>query len=333
MPDGKSEPLGAGFELTADTVRPYLVGRGLLSDDVFAVVDELTGGVSATVLSVRAPGLSVVVKQALKQLKVNALWTASQDRTEIEAAAMSLCDRMTRGRVPRVLDSNPSAHVVVMELLPKAALNWQDQIDEGYPHVVVGAWAGDTLGRWHAQTAENPAVAEAFDNFDSFEELRLSPFYETVIERLPEASEGVAMRLEELRKRRCFVHGDFAMKNILVAPDRNWIVDFEVAHYGNPVFDVAFFLSFVVLSAIRWEPLIPELRSLSTSFLHGYNETAGIGFAGDMTAMTGHTAALILARTDGKSPAQFLDEPSRRRAREAGIALLQQPERGLWQWL
>ena len=36
----------------------------------------------------------------------------------------------------------------------------------------------------------------------------------------------------------------------------------------------------------------------------------------------------MLARTDGKSPAQFLDPPSRERAREAGIMLLRRPGEG-----
>ena len=45
-----------------------------------------------------------------------------------------------------------------------------------------------------------------------------------------------------------------------------------------------------------------------------------------------HRDQLILARTDGKSPAQFLDPPSRERAREAGVMLLRRPEEGLWQW-
>ena len=49
------------------------------------------------------------------------------------------------------------------------------------------------------------------------------------------------------------------------------MLDFEVAHYGNPVFDLGFFLSFVVLSAVRWEPLAPELRALADGFLRGYD--------------------------------------------------------------
>ena len=99
-----------------------------------------------------------------------------------------------------------------------------------------------------------------FDDLEAFEQLRLRPFHETVIERRPELADGIEPLLEELRTdRRCFVHGDYSLKNMLVGPDGNWVLDFEVAHHGNPVFDLGFFLSFVVLSAIRWEPLAPEL--------------------------------------------------------------------------
>ena len=70
-------------------------------------------------------------------------------------------------------------------------------------------------------------------------------------------------RLEELHERRCFVDGDFAMKNMLVGRDRNWVLDFEVAHYGNPIFDLGFFLSFVVLSAVRWPALLSRTCAAS----------------------------------------------------------------------
>jgi aminoglycoside phosphotransferase (APT) family kinase protein len=128
------------------------------------------------------------------------------------------------------------------------------------------------------------------------------------------------------------VHGDYAMKNMLVGPPGRWVLDFEVAHYGNPVFDLAFFLSFVVLSAVRWPALTAELRQLGDGFLSAYHAAAGEGFAGDRTLISAHTACLILARTDGKSPAQFFDAPSRARAREVGIELVRTPERGLWSW-
>jgi aminoglycoside phosphotransferase (APT) family kinase protein len=133
--------------------------------------------------------------------------------------------------------------------------------------------------------------------------------------------------------RKCLVDGDFAPKNMLVAPDgRSWVFDLEVTHVGNPVFDVGFFLSFPLLSAVRWPELYGDLRELAEGFLDGYAATAGRGFAGDHASITRHTACLMLARTDGLSPAAFLDEPSRERAREVAIGLLTRPQEGMWAW-
>jgi 5-methylthioribose kinase len=321
------------FELNSDTVIPYLVRRGVFPPGVRARVDELQGGVSATVLRVRTAETAVVAKQSLARLKVADDWRAKQMRTDVEAAAMCLCGRLTPGRVPRMLDHDPSAHVVVMELLPDDALNWQTEIEAGRAHIDVGVWAGETLGLWHALTAGDSAVAEAFDDVEPFQQLRLSPFYETVLERLPEAADDIAPRIDELRERRCFVDGDFAMKNMLVGRDRNWVLDFEVAHYGNPIFDLGFFLSFVVLSAVQWPALTLEMRALADGFTRGYCAAAGERFADGDADLAAHTGCLVLARTHGKSPAQFLDGRAREQARGVGLALLRTPERGLWQWI
>jgi 5-methylthioribose kinase len=221
--------------------------------------------------------------------------------------------------------------MVALELLPASARNWQAEIAEQRVHPGLGAWAGRTLGRWHAGTA---GAEDLPGSFASFEELRLVPFHGAVMERRPELAAAIAPYLAELRSvKRCLVDGDYAPKNMLVEPGgRCFVVDLEVVHVGNPIFDLGFFLSFVVLSAVRWPALATELRELADGFHAGYDETAGAGFAGDETAVTGHTACLVLARTDGVSPAAFLDDPSRERARAAGIALLSQPEQGLWSW-
>lgn len=322
------------FELTLENAFAYLVERGVVARGTAVDVFELPGGVSATVIAAHAlaTGEAFVVKQALPQLRVRDEWLATPDRAETEVAAMALCGAITPGVVPAIIDSDATAHALVMELIPPTARNWQAEVGEGRVHAATGTWAGATLGAWHLATSQAP-LPPGFDDLEAFEQLRLRPFHETVIERRPELADGIEPLLEELRTdRRCFVHGDYSLKNMLVGPGGNWVLDFEVAHYGNPIFDLGFFLSFVVLSAIRWEPLAPELVALADGFLSGYDEAAGADFAGARTSVTAHTAALMLARTDGKSPAQFLDPPSRERARDAGIMLLRQPEKGLWQW-
>lgn len=322
------------FELTLENAAAYLAQRGVVPPGTTMELTELPGGVSATVIAASVPpaGDAFVVKQALPQLRVRDEWLATPARAETEVAAMELCAGITPGVVPAIIDSDPEAHALVMELIPPTARNWQAEVGAGRVHAETGGWAGTTLGAWHRATSGRP-LPPGFDDLEAFEQLRLRPFHETVIERRPELADGIRPLLAELRTdRRCFVHGDYSLKNMLVGPDGDWVLDFEVAHYGNPVFDLAFFLSFVVLSAIRWEPLTPELVALADAFLSAYDAAAGVGFAGGRASITAHTAALIVARTDGKSPAQFLDPQSRERAREAGVTLLCHPEKGLWQW-
>jgi aminoglycoside phosphotransferase (APT) family kinase protein len=319
------------FDLTTDTVGRWLDERGLAPTSDLAA-EELPGGVSATVIAVRAPGTSLVVKQALPRLRVADEWLAKPERAETEAAAMRACGSITPGAVPAVLAVDPGSHILAMELVEDGA-NWQAEIAEGRAHTEVGTWAGDVLGRWHAATAADPATPARFPDFEAFEQLRLRPFHETVMKRRPDLAPRIAPYVEQLRgSRSCLVHGDFAMKNILVSPTRQVVLDFEVAHAGNPVFDLAFFLSFAVLSAVRWPGIAPEMQELAAGCLSAYATAAERGLERDDASVTGHTACLVLSRTDGKSPALFFDEPSRGRAREVGLALLERPEQGLWSW-
>ena len=314
------------FELTEETVADWLLDQGLATREEAAAAEiaPLTGGVSAAVFAVRGPTIALVVKQALAELRVSAVWRARIERTDTEVAALELCEQLTPGTVPRVLAHDPVNHVAAIELLPDSSRNWQAEIAEGRVHAGAGAWAGRTLGCWHRLTTGDPTIAETFDDFESFVEQRLDPFHATVERNLPEVAERVAaFRVELTDTRVCFVDGDFAMKNIHVDPagaTGPWAFDFEVAHYGNPLFDLGFFLSFVTLSAIRWPELAPELDRLRAGFLDAYRAEAP--YADNEGSVAGHTACLILARTDGTSPAQFLDDASRQRARETAIEML-----------
>jgi hypothetical protein len=322
------------FRLDVESAAGWIAGHGLNPAGAPLVATELDGGVSASVVAATGDGVAVLLKQALPRLRVADTWEARQERTETEVAALRLFGELTPGVVPRVLAHDPHDHVVAMELLPATARNWQAEIGDGRAWPELGRWAGETLGTWHAGTADRPELTEWFDTFGDFEELRLKPFHETVMERRPELAAAVGACLEELRSvRRCVVDGDYAPKNMLVTPDgRAWKFDLEVAHIGNPVFDLGFFLSFPLLSAVRWPALVDDLQDLAEGFLVGYTAVQGDSVAQDRAAVTAHTACLMLARTDGVSPAAFLDDEARTRARHVAKGLLERPEEGLWSW-
>jgi 5-methylthioribose kinase len=319
------------FELNAATVGPWLAEQKLVEPDAELEVEELAGGVSATVLAVRGADRPIVVKQALPRLRVADEWLAAPRRTATEAEAMRLCGALTPGVVPAVLAFDRERNVLAMELV-EGLRNWQAEVELGSAHAELGAWAGRVLATWHRRTAAMGELAARFPDFESFEEQRLRPFHETVMERRPDLVDAIAPYRDSLRsERRCLVHGDYAMKNMLVGGRGGRVLDFEVAHVGNPLFDLGFFLSFVVLSAVRWPTRTDAMRALAEAFLAAYENELGSRPAQDVVA--GHTACLVLARTDGTSIALFLDERSRAAARDIGVTLLKAPERGLWSWL
>src|SRR5260370_576343 len=73
-----------------------------------------------------------------------------------------------------------------------------------------------------------------------------------VIDRHPELDAVVGPYVDQmLATHRCLVHGDYSPKNVLLGDDGLWVLDFEVGHLGDPVFDVAFLLNHLLLKAIH----------------------------------------------------------------------------------
>jgi aminoglycoside phosphotransferase (APT) family kinase protein len=311
--------------IDAATAGAYLVTRGVLPPGAEPEVEELSGGVSGIVLAVRAPGVALVVKQALPRLRVAEEWTAPARRTDTEAAALRLAARLIPGRVPPVVDSDEREHVVVLQHAPVGWRNWQAELLDGRPHAAAGGWAGDTLGRLHAATAGDADVAAAFDDYEAFALLRLEPYHGAVIERLPHLAPALSPLVAELRDARiCLVHGDYAPKNILLGRDGAWILDAEVAHVGHPVFDLAFFLAFPLLTALEKPELAEACSQLVARFTAAYAQRAA-ALAPSAASLSAHTGAMLLARTDGRSPATFLGPAAVGRARALGERLLLDP--------
>src|SRR5690606_30916798 len=94
-----------------------------------------------------------------------------------------------------------------------------------------------------------PGEVESLRDLKFFRELRIEPFYLHLAERYPQLRIHIEPLVEDLtQKQQCLVHGDFSPKNVLVDPNGNIIIlDFEVGHWGNPVFDVAFLTTHLLL--------------------------------------------------------------------------------------
>jgi 5-methylthioribose kinase len=166
-----------------------------------------------------------------------------------------------------------------------------------------------------------------------FDELRIDPFYRTIAKAHPKIAPRIDALIASMNRPayRCLVLGDFSPKNILVHSMGLTLVDFETAHAGDPAYDVGFFLSHLNLKRLRAEGTGRKatriaLNALAAQFHAGYVATEGtLNVArpyGWSNAVRSHMFACMLARIDGKSPVDYLDETGRNTARAMALKKL-----------
>jgi 5-methylthioribose kinase len=95
------------------------------------------------------------------------------------------------------------------------------------------------------------------------------------------------------------------------------LVDFETGHYGDPAFDLGFFLSHLVLKACYHLPDHAKYFHLTEVFRKSYDRRMLRRVdSADLAALWArgiqNFAACAWARLDGKSPVDYLEDPVRR---------------------
>lgn len=292
--------------LTDSSVVDYLIAKAVISSREAVHVEILTGGVSNTVLGITTNTKSWVLKQALPELKVAEKWEADQRRAIVEADALRLFHTLSPKLVPELVFIDPERFVLIMERVPLESTVWKSDLlnDIFYPEVA--RELGKTLAEWHLFGAKNPKYQAQFMEDSLFEQLRVDPFYRFVSARNPPLQTSISRLIDELESdHSTIVHGDFSPKNIMVDSNHHiYILDFEVMHVGNSIFDLAFLLAHLLCKFFRAEndQIASELSNLAQEFLDAYEQLHSVG-----SSLSSHTALIALARVEGKSPVNYLN--------------------------
>ena len=307
MPD---EP----FTLSPETAPAHLRERGLLDADASGTTaTPLGGGVSNRVVRVDAGDRSFVLKQPLPNLAVEDDWPADVSRVHNEAAAARAYADVIEDagledvRVPAVLDEDEGTHVVVFSCAPDRAAMWKAELLDGRVDAEVARSLGRLLGAVHGRASRDDELRERFADPTPFDQLRVDPYHRTTAERHPEVAEEVRAEAERvLAADRTLVHGDYSPKNVLVdrASGERWVLDFEVAHWGDPAFDTAFMLNHLFIKSVHVDGRREACIDAATTFWSAYCGAAGWDVERETVRELG---VLMLARVDGKSPVEYLD--------------------------
>ena len=123
------------------------------------------------------------------------------------------------------------------------------------------------------------------------------------------------------------VHGDVSPKNILFRAGRPIVLDAECATMGDASFDPAFCLNHLILKALHLPRARPALLAAVSRFWQAYS--AHVDWE-DPAALEERICrlipALMLARVDGKSPVEYLDDAEKDMTRGLATRLIRAPE-------
>jgi aminoglycoside phosphotransferase (APT) family kinase protein len=307
-----------------DTAEAFL--RLLRSDGIVhspsATLTPLPGGVSSEIYRVDDGEDTFVVKRALARLKVRDEWTADLSRNAYERRYLEYVGRFLPRSVPALRKADSGGGYFVMEYLGPEYRNWKDLLLHGSFEPAHAAAAAHILGQIHRFSFGDPDAVTLFGGHSCFDQLRLEPYLLTTGRRHPQLEDLFRAEAQRLAvTSECLVHGDFSPKNILIGADRMVILDCEAAWYGDPAFDICFMLTHLFLKAFVHSGA-PASQRLIPAFWQEYTRVAGRTLDDRVPRLL---LMLLLARMDGKSPVEYLNELQRAFVRRFVYAHLKAP--------
>lgn len=301
--------------LTDATLPAYLVRRGLAPAGRPLVVEPAGDGNINWVRRVRAPdGSSWIVKQARPTLERFPQYQASTERLLFEARWFEVARPLDRdGVCPRVLHLDADARVLVLEDLGAA-----ERLDHA-----LGRGAGVTraleilarlLGAVHGATADGSFAARfANDEMRRLhgEHVFVLPYRANDFPLSPRLrararevqADGALVALADAawaryrEPRGALLHGDVQAGNVLLAATGPKLLDAEIAHVGDPAFDVGTLVAHVLLAALGRGP-VATLPAPVAAIWHAYASAAG-AIAPRFPAVARQAGFEVMRRTIG----------------------------------
>lgn len=275
----------------------------------------LTGGVSSAIWRVALNDQEICVKRAHDRLQVAAEWHAPVERNKFEARYYATLQRIASGLAPRLIYVDRPYNTLVMEFLPPERFSlWKAALMTGQVDRPAAAAVGAALGAIHAATALSAQIASDFDSHRIFSDIRLEPYLLAMIQTHPDLGRPLKQLAERtFSTRRVLVHGDVSPKNILLDGTRPVFLDAECAVYGDPAFDLAFCLNHLLLKRAvlpdRGADLMAAFDRLVDAYLARVTWEPRLAVEARTASLL---PALTLARIDGKSPVEYIDDEALR---------------------
>lgn len=296
-------------------------------------------------------GFCFVIKQPLPKFRTEAEWLVDVARVEVERdCAKLLAELLPAGSVPDVLWYDEANHVLAISCVPTDSVLWKNHLMAGGVSIDAAQQAGVLLAMMHGSTLHNGDAEKRYGDPSFFIQQRTEPYFKSLAVKHPAIAPMFDKVIHKLLSNPlCLIHGDFSPKNIFLVMKKDdgsqdadgkpkrfplshlTLLDFEVAFYGNPAFDVATLVNHLLLKSFHlgkaWRARMMAIDAFVKTYANAVPPELQQRVEADGGAILG---ALLLARVDGKSPAEYLkDEPLRDKVRKTGLAILADADAGL----
>ena len=315
------------YILEVESTPEYLVHQQVISEPSEVRVSLLTGGVSNRVLRVEfhdPQRENWVIKQAREKLAVEQEWLCSVERLIREMDTLQICNQLIKqtqtkspghqASVPEIHFEDRENYVYGMTAASADCRVWKADLLDGEVDPRVAQGCGWLLGVLHAGSWGHDAVQQSIGSTEFFDDLRLDPYYRQIARVHLELKESVERLLTlNQQHRHCLVHGDYSPKNILVNDSSVVLLDFEVGHYGDPAFDLGFFLTHLHIKTLISGSRFNQYTELIDQFWQSYSQVMrDVLSPTELDVLEARACqnlgGCLLARVDGKSPVEYLTE-------------------------
>jgi len=322
-------PVSEQLRLGDEQLPEYLASRGIVAKGTPLAVEPAGDGNINWVRRARArDGRSWIVKQARPALERFPEYRAPTERIGFEHRYFELASKLPEGGIcPKILDFDECEHVLVMEDLGSA-----ERLDHALARSAdaseiaeVGAALGRFLAAVHGATTD-PGLAAEFEN-PPMQRLHGDHIFELPLREnefpLPPALREEAQRLRSdaalvrvadalyaryLEPRGALVHGDVQAGNVLLAEAGPKLLDAEIAHVGDPAFDLGMLVAHLRLPAVaRGEP--ERAAEPVAALVDAYGERLAGGLAVPFANAARYADIEMLRRTIGAARVTAVEDP------------------------
>ena len=272
-----------------------------------------------------------VVKQSLGKLRVKDDWRSERSRIYREAESIrALRPVLGAAALPEVIHIDFKRFLYIMTAAPAGSQVWKDLLLARRADSQVARNAGLLLAKMINASRDDASLTSQFWDRTVFDQLRIDPYYRTTASRHPELRREFDDLIgTSLEIRTSLVHGDYSPKNMLVRGENIFLIDFEVVHWGDPSFDAAFLMNHLFLKAFHQPSASRQFIALADDFWKTLLAALGPEAAAGFEVMTlRHLGGLMLARIDGKSPVEYIQDEATKEAvrRMASWILREHPQ-------